>query len=89
MSAHTPGPWEVSFESPRYVIQAPSPNGPGKVGVAVTAGLWDNAHNARLIASAPQLLEALQRALNVLHATGAMDEARLALEAIAAATGEK
>ena len=41
----------------------------------------------RLIAAAPDLLEALKRALNVLHATGAKDEANAALDAIAKATG--
>ena len=34
------------------------------------------------------LLEALQRAINVLHATGAMDEARVAQDAISRAIGQ-
>lgn len=44
--------------------------------------------NANLIAAAPELLAALQRALNVLHAAGAMDEARVAQDAISRALGQ-
>lgn len=41
--------------------------------------------DARLIAAAPDLLAALQRALNVLDATGAQDDANAARAAIAKA----
>lgn len=43
--------------------------------------------DALLIAAAPDLLAALQRALNVLDATGAQDDANAARNAIAKAVG--
>ena len=43
--------------------------------------------DALLIAAAPELLAALQRALNVLDANGAQDEANVARAAIAKAVG--
>lgn len=55
---HTPGPWEVSHEPPRWIIQAEC--GPGKKALAYLVGDYVScAGDARLIASAPELLEAL------------------------------
>jgi hypothetical protein len=56
---HTPGPWEVSKESDRYVIQHAADV--GKKAIAVTAGAYpDSAANAALLAAAPGLYEALR-----------------------------
>ncbi len=88
MSAHTPGPW-VWLE-PQKVLNSAH----GKViDHACYEGMWFaaydeeiNAANARLIAAAPELLEALQGVLRVAdRATSEFDAARAA---IAKATGE-
>jgi len=71
---HTPGPWEVATEAfdnegfPETVIQALC----GSAVVAVALDFGENnpgmrEHNARLIASAPDLLEALQESDNQLR----------------------
>lgn len=87
-SQHTPGPWKVSQNVTRHVI---GPEG----GVVACAELtWTNEiteANARLIAAAPELLEALislERLAGkpLMHA----EQARIAASAaIAKATGEK
>lgn len=72
MSAHTPGPWEVALEIfdnggiPETVIQAFD----GRAAVAVALEFGANNPgmrdaNARLIAAAPDLLEALIDVLRV------------------------
>jgi hypothetical protein len=59
----TPGPWEYQFEATRYVIQHRPEGSPGKRAIAITAGGYaENGANARLIASAPTLLAALEAA---------------------------
>lgn len=94
--SHTPGPWNFSD------LLTASENHRGW-GIYVS-GKWiadvspmNNKHgnpsgegyaNVSLIAAAPELLEALCRAINVLHATGAQDEANQARAAISKATGE-
>jgi hypothetical protein len=62
MSAqHTPGPWEASWEAPRWVIQHDGEI--GKRAIAVTGGFYcDNEANARLIATSPETLSALEAA---------------------------
>lgn len=60
-SEPTPGPWEASWEAPRWVIQGDAPL--GKRAVAVTAGDAANEGNARLLASAPFLLAELRAAV--------------------------
>ncbi len=60
MSKHTPGPWSATFEDYRWVIDCQGEFGPKKA-LAVTAGFYPkNEANARLIAAAPELLEALK-----------------------------
>jgi len=58
---HTPGPWAVRYD---YVVQAPSFDDGRLVPVAQPYGVnsdgTDLFANARLIAAAPELLEALQ-----------------------------
>ena len=88
MSAkHTPGPWltYVSKWPDQIVIRSMFPCGQERAHVAVT-----NSENARLIAAAPELLEALQGLLEITdfhELYGSKTEAARA--AIAKATGEK
>ena len=63
MSGHTPGPWSIRKHKRCYVkIDAPSHNAIAKVVWQMKFGGTDDAleANARLIAAAPELLEALQ-----------------------------
>lgn len=65
---HTPGPWEISQEPPRWIIQAQAPV--GKKAVAWMVGDYvECGANARLIASAPRL------AAELAHANGALCDA--------------
>ena len=60
MSKHTPGPWYATFDDYRWVIDCQGEFGPKKA-LAVTAGFYPKHEaNARLIAAAPELLEAAQ-----------------------------
>ncbi|CAB3919953.1 hypothetical protein LMG3328_05304 [Achromobacter ruhlandii] len=63
---HTPGPWAVRYD---YVVQAPSFDDGRLVPVAQPYGVnsdgTDLFANARLIAAAPELLEALEGLLAV------------------------
>ena len=88
MSKHTPGPWAIYVNAPSdIVIRKMSKDGYELCAIArVSSGYA----NARLIAAAPELLEALERiaASDPTHthfATLAISEARAA---IAKATGE-
>jgi hypothetical protein len=69
MSAHTPAPWflarpSYAAESVRYVCAAhPSPKRADPVEIAVVYAATNGDHqdaNARLIAAAPELLDALR-----------------------------
>jgi hypothetical protein len=95
MSAHTPGPWEAIGNLVRSPMDKESGSG---VMLAECADRWflkvnsDEAKaNARLIAAAPELLEALQ---NLLAVAGVrIDDPRIvqfdaARAAVAKATGE-
>jgi len=76
-NGHTPGPWSIDKEE-RWVIHEPE----GKSGTLVVPEIYlddDEAiANARLIASAPDLLEALECLLEMGH-TKAGDLARAAI----------
>lgn len=93
MSAHTKGPWHVGPMSKTVRPEVTLPGTGGRNGGFIIAELHgaDQADNARLIAAAPMLLEALQRALRDSGCDGDLcmhfwhDQARAA---IAAATGE-
>ena len=91
MSKHTPGPWRYwackvdSRANPPMYDYAQFANPNGHVFRAPLRYMREE--DARLIAAAPDLLVALQRALNVLDATGAQDEATAARAAIAKAEG--
>lgn len=60
---HTPAPWEISHEPPRWIIQSTS------VPIGARAVAWlvgdylECAPNARLIAAAPDLLAAAKALL--------------------------
>ena len=86
MSKHTPGPWFSQYDD----------NGFYEIGsesvtftLAFTYGEGDTDEaNARLIAAAPDLLEALQDVLLELESIGPMEKIDRARAAIAKATGE-
>jgi hypothetical protein len=60
---HTPEPWEISQEPPRWIIQSTGvPMGAKAVAWMVGDYLECNA-NARLIAAAPDLLAALRQVM--------------------------
>ena len=95
---HTPGPWEADFETYPIMVRSQSETWPlvdelgneeGRAGVFI-ANTGDNKANARLIAAAPDLLEALKDMLDnhedacTGYGEGAADKARAA---IAKATG--
>ena len=95
MSKHTPGPWYATGKLTRYVearidgglIQEVAACGPTKADGGY--GPQQEA-NARLIAAAPELLEALTDCVEHMHWTQPQGEAALkkAKAAIAKATGE-
>ena len=86
---HTPGPWKIG---------TPPPNGEQTVGtdqglmvaVATTSAGVQTKANARLIAAAPDLLEALKGLMALSdHRVDLRDAAKDARAAIAKATGEQ
>jgi hypothetical protein len=87
---HTPAPWKVNEELDSYVISDCSEEG------LFISRVWKHWHNseanARLIAAAPELLEALENLMewcawnvNVAH----FPEYDIAFKVIAKATGKK
>jgi len=71
---HTPGPWGISSESPKIVKQYDF-LGETNVIVGSSSGYTGSAffptddeavHNARLIAAAPEMLEALKEAIETI-----------------------
>ena len=88
MSKHTPGPWAIYVNAPSdIVIRKMSKDGYELCSIArVSSGYA----NARLIAAAPELLEALADCVEHMHWTQPQGEAALkkAKAAIAKATGE-
>ena len=62
MSKHTPGPWVAVARTNAYIdIEAPNQPGYSAKQVASTS-LTNHEANARLIAAAPEMLDALRRA---------------------------
>lgn len=87
---HTPGPWEVSRRNAWRVADAHD-NTVASTGTDSSISYGAHVANARLIAAAPDMLEALKACLAALQAytgfsTGV--EQGMAEEAIAKATGE-
>jgi len=97
MSEHTAGPWELGGGSPdegEKIVSAPGtnpsfddPNGREWIATVYDTGPLGPGPNARLIAAAPALLAALERAVQAGHFMdpSIMDQAR---EAIKEAKGE-
>ena len=88
MSKHTSGPWTVRNIASKDAYVGPAADG-GAPNVAIipkriTRSNDEQQANARLIAAAPELLEALQQALPQLIGRAYLD----ARAAIAKATGE-
>lgn len=93
MSAHTPGPWVAKFEEAYYVIGpdlgrvAMMMNLKGAYGLAGRRSGEESAANARLIAAAPELLEAIEGLLNALPSATAHPAIKSARNAIAKSKG--
>lgn len=89
---HTPAPWRVERGNPSPTTGEWMIAGgiPGYLAEVRDCGSGDVSANARLIAAAPDLLEALKACLWRLdsHDPQSVPEARIAREAIAKATGE-
>lgn len=89
-AAHTPGPWSISLEDDGgFVVYTPPTGDMGWNSVVTSRGQWghndEQSHaNGRLIAAAPDLLEALQNLDANPELTSAWLQARAA---IAKATG--
>jgi hypothetical protein len=101
MTSHTPGPWEIYDCESAIRVGIEGGNGTSVVAFGAKgddAGVWggtkDQAKaNARLIASAPELLEALKRLVDLHVATYGLDgawdeELNNAQKAIAKAEGK-
>lgn len=69
--AHTPGPWEISFEAPRWIIQARGVIGKQAVAYLMGGDYIALAANAHMIAAAPELLASLREVSDML--TGRTD----------------
>lgn len=93
--SHTPGPWTIlCSEDRRGARTVPKITQPGKAGIVATLG-WpgegDRTANARLIAAAPEMLEALRDTVAQLDHQGHLtwgDVRSLVIAAIAKAEGQ-
>jgi hypothetical protein len=89
MSKHTPGPWDIAKGKTYCAIRTDE----RVIADMRLVGLHHNEANARLIAAAPELLDALQAALEALRGSAGFDEINNAKKqvkaAIAKATGEQ
>jgi hypothetical protein len=83
MSKHTPGPWDARWsERGQYWFIDHEQGGEGYTLTKLNCEEAD----ARLIAAAPELLEALKNAIEIIEGTGL--DASIQRAAIAKATGE-
>jgi len=70
MSEHTPGPWSIEPHGKGFVLYSGRDNQRhGMNLVYLTEPDWNWEANARLIAAAPRMLEALERVTELLLAT--------------------
>ena len=76
--SHTPGPWTAAADKTLEGLNVYAINGPGVCGwvADVNRAAWQKSSeaNAKLIAAAPDLLEALQGLLNVVQRTPAAQD---------------
>lgn len=82
MSKHTPGPWKLidrgeSFELARYWIGAGETDWRGPSEICSVLTNKDTKANARLIAAAPEMLEALKAALGMSSPIDRYENAKL------------
>ena len=90
MSKHNSGPWKITHTA----INGYRVNDSTGWGVAIVLKDVNDKANARLIAAAPQMLDALENAVGAMEtadnngAAGLQRAIEMALEAIAAAKGE-
>lgn len=89
MSKHTPGPWNIkSFGSAEIIISAPTMPYVAVASPSLHAQTGTGESNARLIAAAPELLEACKFALDHLDPSNGAEECREQVKkAIAKAEG--
>ena len=80
--AHTKGPWSAIEAQRGFIVTAI--DGFYDIAVVRNMGNEDNKANARLIAAAPDLLEALQHAVDWLNAAGIAETMPVQLQARAA-----
>ena len=92
MNKHTPGPWKVQREngSPTTGQWMISGGGPGYLAEVRDLGVGEVEANAFLISAAPEILEALIDAINLIETICSFegDSIRKARAAIARARGE-
>lgn len=88
MSAHTPGPWRANsswIEGPQMALRVAAVDWP--VRGSAPKSKDEAKANARLIAAAPEMLEALKACADKLASLGWSQEEIAARAAIAKATG--
>ena len=77
MAEHTPGPWKVvpGYFDGEFVVVKDGPAGPSAMGITTVdgRGYSQNEANADLIAAAPDLLEALEVAVQIVASDGRCD----------------
>ena len=103
MGKHTPGPWEIRRNKAGYPYSIHAPNGDSGPGGIQDITRWasigfpsssEGEANARLIAAAPMLLEALEEAVDDLKTIAEIGPKSVSIElqpyltAIATAKGE-
>jgi hypothetical protein len=86
MAGHTPGPWVAATSGPLFVAQAGGANPIAGAFSDVRGGHGTAEANARLIAAAPEMYEALKAFLD--DTTPERDCYRKALAAVAKAEGK-
>ena len=85
-SKHTPGPWKANlYLGGAYAINRMAPNGERLGRIAVVDGMIETKANARLIAAAPDLLEAAKNLLAMTEGQTIFNYMEPQLEAVRAA----
>jgi hypothetical protein len=85
MDKHTPGPWAIDQDLSGAPVILPTLEN-GRFAICAMYGP-QKGHNARLIAAAPELLEALKNAIEIIEGTGL--DASIQRAAITKATEDK